>query len=205
MAASASSSGDAPSATSVLSPYSRFDVLDEAAARCDELRRMTDDDPFQACSKRLAHKTSKALIDNMDVPAPWIEALGNPFADWFKSRYSKEAIRLLQFDFASNLCFVSGMPFVVPSKSSGTFYLLELVGSHCSQHAYRCWAFQAASMHRDWQETNMDASLYTQSICCHICSSLEIVRASASLSWSTDWIAQCIYGGRTCELCLEFQ
>ena len=131
LAASASSSGDAPSATSVLSPFSRFDVLDEAAARCDELRRMTDEDPFQACSKRLAHKTSKALIGKMDVPAPWVEALGNPFADWFKSRYSKEAIRLLQFDFASNLCFVSGMPFVVPSKSSGTFCLLELVGSHC--------------------------------------------------------------------------
>ena len=135
MAAPSSASGDAPSAASVLSPYSRFDVLDEAAARCDELRRMTDENPFQACSKRLAHRSSKALINNMDVPAPWVEGLGNPFPAWFKSRYSKEAIRLLQFDFASNLCFVSGMPFVVPSKSSGNVCLLEVVGSHSRQRA----------------------------------------------------------------------
>ena len=106
-----SSTGSLPVPSSQF-PYSRFDVLGTSAERCDELRRMSDEDIAVPFGKKLRATGNVAVQRNVDVPdAHLIEH--EPFGDWWKARYSKASIRLLQFDMMNNLAFILGMPFIV--------------------------------------------------------------------------------------------
>lgn len=60
-------------------PYKRFDVVGTAAERCDELRRMTDEDVVKSSAKKLKVTGNVALQQSADVPAhislmikPWL-------------------------------------------------------------------------------------------------------------------------------------
>ena len=103
-------------------PYIRFDVVGTAAERCDELRRMTDDSIAVCSSKKLKLSGNVALQQSADVPDPHLFS-DKAIAAWWKARYSKSAIRLLEYDLMSNLTFVLGMPFIVPMESSGIFMI----------------------------------------------------------------------------------
>ena len=106
-----SSTGSLPVPSSQF-PYSRFDALGTTAERCDELRRMSDDHIAMASCKTRKATGNVAVQRNVDVPDEHLMEYP-PFGNWWKARYSKASIRLLQFDMVNNLTFILGMPFIV--------------------------------------------------------------------------------------------
>ena len=139
----ASSSSAALSPATQESPYSRYDVLEEAALRCDELRRMTDEDFTVASSKKRARPLITGAHRNIDVPDIHLMET-KPFGNWWKARYSKAAIRLIQFGLMSNLTFICGMPFIVPMRSSAQLICSGFRYSHVCSDGPCCSIVQAA-------------------------------------------------------------